>query len=306
MTYQSRMYVSIAVATAVHVFAVLVPWSHGYPDVAENSAPASEPVVMNLQPQQPGPTPKRLVDITEPSQQPPDAFTDLIAEDNATAADEQEIDSGEKAPRMEEVDDAERLAASEPVKPPARQPVPQTEPAPETPAQDEMAERVKIAQNLPEPEPLEREMSAAQPPNMAEEPVDEQPDTQAPELPQGRSRGSVEGGVLKRGFLNFEAKEHEFAPYLKVVRNRVERHWRQAILLRYSGATRRKAVLDCAIAADGRIVEVTIVDSGGSGTYAAMCRQAVLDAGPFPPFPFDVPPGYRTQNIEIRWTFSYL
>ncbi len=300
------MCASIAVASAVHVIAVLVPWGHGYPDAIGNPNPASEPVVMRLQPDQPAPRPKRLVDITEPTQDPVDALTDLIAEANAKAADAQDADSGKKAPRMEEVDESERLAAPEPAKPVQRPPVPQTQPAPESPPEEETAERMEVAQNVSEATPFEREVSAAQPPNVAQEQAEQQPESLVPDLPQGRSRGKVEGGVTSRGFLNFQAKQHEFAPYLKVVRNRVERHWRQAILLRYSGSTRRKAILDCAIAPDGRIVEVTIFDSGGSGAYAEMCRQAVLAAGPFPPFPFEVPPGYRSKNIEIRWTFSYL
>jgi len=306
MTYQSRMCASIVVASAVHTLAVLVPWSHGYPDVAGIPSPTSEPVVMQLQPDQPRPSPQRLVDVTAPAQESVDEFTDLIAESDANAADAQDVDSGENAPRMEEIDDSERLAAPEPKPPAERPPVPETRAAPESPAREKPEERIKVAQNIPEPDPFDREMSAAQPPNVAEESITDQPNEPMPELPQGRTRGRVKGGVKSGGFLNFEAKKHEFAPYLKVVRNRVERRWRQAILLRYSGATKQEAILDCAIAANGRIVEVTVVDDGGSRAYADMCRRAVLDAGPFPPFPFDIPPGYRSKNMEIRWTFSYL
>jgi len=307
MTYRSRMNASIVVASAVHVLAVLVPWDHGYPDASKNPSPASEPVVMRLQPDPPGPTPKRLIDITEPAAEPVDSFTDLIADADANAADVSEIDSAETAPHMEEIDESERLAApEEPATSPERPPVPQTEPAPESAKPEDAPERMQLAQTISEPDPFDREASTPQPPLVAQEQVVQQSNTPVPQLPKGRTRGRVHGGTVVRGLPNFEAKKHEYAPYLKVVRNRVERHWRQAILLRFSGTTPRKAILDCAIAPDGRIVEVTIVDSGGSGTYAAMCRQAVLDAGPFPPFPFEVPPGYRTRNMEITWTFSYL
>lgn len=304
MTYRSRMIASVAVASAVHALAVMAPWDHGYPNRAGNARPVSEPVVMQLQP--PQQAPKRLVDITAPSEDPIDALTDLIAEANSKAADASTIDSGQNAPKMDIVDEAERLAAPEapePVQPP---PTPPSPPTPEPQEVEQPSERIEVAQVMAEPDAFAQEAAQAQPPAEPQEQIEPAPETPAAELPQGHSRGKIEGGVKAGGFLNFEAKQHEFAPYLKVVRNRVERHWRQAILLRYSGATRRKAVLDCAIAPDGKLVEVTIVDSGGSGTYAEMCRQAVIAAGPFPPFPFEVPPGYRSKNIEIRWTFHYL
>lgn len=304
MTYRSRMCASVAVASAAHALAVMVPWDHGLPNRDRISPPVSEPVVMQLQP--PPQPPKRLVDITAPTQDPIDALTDLIAEANSKAADATEIDSGENAPRMEEIDESERLAAPEPPKPIERPPTPPTQPAPESPASEETIERAQLAQLIAERDRLEQELLKAQQPVVEQKPVEQLREDNVPELPVGQSQGRKKGGVVTPGFLNFEAQQHEFAPYLKVLRNRVERHWRQAILLRFSGTTRRKAVLDCAIAPDGRIVKCTIVESGGSGTYAEMCRQAVLDAGPFPPFPFDVPPGYRSQNIEIRWTFSYL
>lgn len=301
------MCASVAVASAVHALAVLIiPWDRDDATAHEILGPAPKPVIMHLQPQDSARPSKRLVDITTPTQDPVDLLTDLIAEANASAADAFDIDSGENAPRMEEVDDFDSLTAPKPPVQVEPSPAPPTQPTPESPEQDDATERMQIAEVISEPDLFEREVSAFQPPVMAEEQVDNQPETPVLELPQGRTRGRKRGGVEKIGLLNFEALQDEIAPYLKVVRNRVERRWRQAILLRFSGATRRKAVLDCAIAPDGRIVEVTIFESGGSGTYAEMCRQAVLAAGPFPPFPFEVPPGYRTKNIEIRWTFSYL
>jgi hypothetical protein len=108
------------------------------------------------------------------------------------------------------------------------------------------------------------------------------------------------------GFLSFEAMESEFAPYLRDVRNRVERRWKALIQLRYSGSSTTKAVLDCAIDSKGRLVHVTVVEPGDSASYAGLCKEAIERAGPFPPFPFEVPAVYRNKNLEIRWTFSFL
>jgi hypothetical protein len=41
-------------------------------------------------------------------------------------------------------------------------------------------------------------------------------------------------------------------------------------------------------------------------TYAPLCREAIEKAAPFSAFPFKVPEIYRDENLEIRWTFSFL
>jgi hypothetical protein len=64
--------------------------------------------------------------------------------------------------------------------------------------------------------------------------------------------------------------------------------------------------VDCAISPSGEVVSVTIVDPGESVSFAPLCKEAIEEAGPFPPFPFEVPEAYRNRNLEIRWTFSFL
>ncbi len=90
------------------------------------------------------------------------------------------------------------------------------------------------------------------------------------------------------------------------VRNRVEREWRAALQLRYSGVSRTYAIIECSIRPDGTLEYAKIIEPGSSLTYAVLCRQAIEQAGPFGPFPFDVPEIYRSENLRITWKFSYM
>jgi hypothetical protein len=120
------------------------------------------------------------------------------------------------------------------------------------------------------------------------------------------SRGRAGGGVAKIGVMNFEAKSHELGEYMLEVRRRVERQWHTAIQLRYLGVKRVEATIECIIRPSGIIEEVRIVDPGTSIPFAVLCRDAIKNAGPFPKLSFEIPEFYRSQNIEIRWKFSYL
>ena len=125
-------------------------------------------------------------------------------------------------------------------------------------------------------------------------------------LPQGTSRGQIDGGVKNEGFVAYEAIRDKVAPYLKTIRARVERNWQTSLHLKYLGTSPTKAVLDCAIGPDGKLVAVNIVDAGDATGYAAICKEALERAAPFDPFPFQVPDMYQSKNLEIRWTFNFL
>lgn len=119
-------------------------------------------------------------------------------------------------------------------------------------------------------------------------------------------KGREGGGAEDKGATSFAANKHALGDYMLKVRNRVEREWRTALSLKYGGASRTDAVIHCVIRPDGTIESVSIADAGKSLTYAVLCRDAVQKAGPFGPFPFDVPEIYRTENLEINWKFSYM
>ena len=244
-----------------------------------------------------------MVDVLLPSDEPVNA-TDLIAEKPSKAADELDDTPGgpdRGAPRVEKVDRFDRVEirapaspAPRPVHEPVQPPDLRRENVAATPPHKEESASLVQDEQGDEHEPAAQSVQSQQTP------------PRAPPLALQEARGRVEGGVKRTGLMSFEAMESEIAPYLKVIRQRVERNWRTALHTRYSGTSRTRAVLDCAIAPDGHIIEVAIVEPGDSATFAPLCKQAIENAGPFDAFPFEVPEVYRSKNLEIRWTFSFL
>ena len=295
-------------------------------------SPKAEPILLRLQAPDPAP-PRQLVDVTQPAETPPEEDLNRIAEENSNARDSVLRDGEEAGPRLEEEDEFDTLAMRRPAAPPLPPPAPIPEPpAGET---EETAEE-ETAKETPEPEEAEEEPDYIEEPSertlrppettQAPKPVEaveaeERPEEDASVVPLqlaqaevpgqaefgGRtSKGRFRDAVRHKGFTNFEAIGDQVAPYLKKIKLRVERRWNEALLHRYSGLTPTEAVIECAIAPDGTVVSAKITGGPRDPIYAALCRKAVFDAGPFGPFPFEVPDVYRNQNLEIRWTFSFL
>ncbi len=186
------------------------------------------------------------------------------------------------------VADGRTLAAAPEARPDSKPPVEDADDAqleeltPQAkPKTEPLPERVKVAQATP-------------------------PATKMPVQELKSSRGREEGGALKSGFTSFEANRHELGEYMLHVRSLVEREWRSALRIRYTGVSRTEAVIECSIRPDGSLEYARVIDPGLSLTYAVLCRQAIEQAAPFGPFPFDVPEIYRKDNLEITWKFSYL
>lgn len=318
MEYRYRISTASTVSLLIHLLG-LAYVGYNLSNQTLSLSAATEPLVLNLQPPTPEPV-RRLVDSLAPSDQPVED-SERIAERDTRAQDMVENEAAGSEPAVERLGEFEDLG-SPPVPPPtpAVTPQPEQEEVAETePEEDSTPEpveepgvdesRTKVAAldidplALPDPiaKPVPTQPKAAPP----VPPVPPSPPVVAEELPS-RSRGRSDGGVEVSGFLSFEAMEHEFAPYMKEIQKRVERQWRTALLTNYSGTSRTKAVLECAIRPDGAISFVRIVESGTTASFAPLCKGAVEKAGPFPPFPFKVPSVYRNKNLEIRWTFSYL
>ncbi|MEK7795711.1 MAG: TonB C-terminal domain-containing protein [Candidatus Hydrogenedentota bacterium] len=127
------------------------------------------------------------------------------------------------------------------------------------------------------------------------------------ELPaEPRPSSGRRGGIEAKGFTSYQANKHEMAAYMLEVRRRIERNWRAALSLRYSGATATETLMEFAIAPSGRLMRATVVDAGDSVVFAALCKDSIEKAAPFPPFPFEVPKVYRDQDMVIRVTFRFL
>lgn len=267
-----------------------------------------KPIEVSLVP--PETPPRGFVDVTAPATQPVQN-TDLIAVQNAQAQDMSAGDGPENAPDVDQVDDHDTTAV------PTQAQEIQQEPESAPPAEEAKEKQSESPASGTEPKqpPEEKspgsgamsdEEAAAEPIQMAQAPMPIEPMPEAPPVPLGRTTGRVDGGVKSYGFTGFEARKSEIAPYLAEIRKRVGKRWRSNIQMKYSGSMPTKAVVDCEIGADGKVVRAEIVEAGTSPTFGPLCKDAIEGAGPFPPFPFEVPDIYRNRNLEIRWTFSFM
>jgi len=290
------------------------------PAAAIGPADSDEPLVLNLQPDRE--SARNFVDTAVPAEDEVRPDTDLISDKASKASDVEDSEGERLAPRLERVSDVDDLAGpmtpapSAPPQPASPEAAPvEPQPEPQEPADSEEVpdetEEIEALTSLARAEhempPLADETSGQARAQMAR--AQPQPETAPAAPPQphlGVSKSRADGGAEGKGFVGFEALEHELGPYLKQIRDRVERNWRTALEMRFSGSAKTKAVLECAISPQGKLVQVKIVESGDSPTFALVCKQSIEKASPFPPFPFDVPAIYRTQNLEIRWTFSFL
>lgn len=326
---------ALLAAILLHFVLISVPaLFHGEGTLLVPMGDEEQPLIVSLRPQDER---KSLIEPgATPTNEPVDPSTDLIAE-RASKAQDMTAGGDGLTPDAGVVGDGDDLVTRQPTAP---APIAPAAPAAETTAattlnpepESATPERDTTDQQKPEPaaeptKPAERaavevaasaesaEASSEQtaPPTPLEaEPKDtviQLAKAETPPLSQratGVTQSKVEGGVKSKGFLSFEAMESDFAPYLRTIRDRVERRWKALITMRYTGASATKAVLDCAITPEGTLHAVTVVEPGGSATFAGLCKQAIEQAAPFGPYPFSIPEVYRNQNIEIRWTFTYL
>lgn len=308
MNYATRMKIAAAFSMLLHAAGVAL-LQRSYDPREYIPAAAPEPIVLDLQPEpQPAPAPQ-LIDVAVPSEAPPET-SDLIAEENAEAMDLALRESDRPGPALDPDDFDALPTPTQAPTPPAEPPSP---PARENPkeAKSEEGSVKKASPSAKAPEkPKEDDATPSQDGTLVEKAPDgpikiAQAQSLLPQRPEaGKSRDR--GGVAKEGQTNFGAIESDIAPYLKHVRTKVEQQWNQMLYSRYSGTSPVKTVIDCAINAQGELVSVTVVGTDNDKLYSALCRDAVQRAGPFGPFPFEVPDIYRGKDLEIRWTFSFM
>jgi len=311
MTYSKRIQIAALLSLFLHVSGLAL-WQYLPAPVppVEPVALDPAPIELDLQPDSPAHNePVQLVDVNVPTPTPV-APSPLIAETASEAMDEQARDGERPSPQLDP-DDFDELAAL---------PSPQVEPQPEPmPAQEESAATQEETEEPTEEEDvndydaMESNLeSLLAPKEEAPEPAEEQDEIiriaradaaipQRPTTPRSRPANSYS----RQGVTNFQAIESEIAPYLKHVRALVELQWNEMLYTKYSGTKPTEAVIDCAISPSGELISVSVVDAHNDRVYSALCREAVQRAGPFGPFPFEVPDIYRDKNLEIRWTFSY-
>lgn len=306
--YRKRLIAAAVAASCFHAAALTsLAWITGRHTADQLTLAAKQqPLVVRVLPPE---NSRRLIDAGMPAAKPVDPNTDLIAEQDTNAADMSDAEGTAAAPRVERLSEFDQLegASSPPAPSASPKPAPiQQEPQrtpPSSPPEPRPSQRTEMAAlELPRAETLEPRRTV-QPENDPTPKIEPAPPTR-PDRP-AQPRGRVEGGVKDKGLLSFEAHRDKMAPYLLAVRQKVENRWRAILQTRYSGTAATKAVLDCAIGPDGALVYVRIVDPGDSPTYAYLCKEAIEQSGPFGRFPVEIPAFFRSQNIEIRWTFSF-
>lgn len=320
MNYAHRMLLAALLSLLLHVVGIGV-LQYTYEATPPLPPPVPEPLVINLQPEPPpapapAPTPPRqIIDVAEPAPEPPPP-TDRIAETNARSMDLAALSREDAGPQLE-LDDFDALPQmTAPAAPPEPPPPPpaeqQTPPLEEEAPESEDGEEPEVAEMLLDEMDIPLE-SIGDPDTVTERP---EPPTEdririartMPAPPQRPSPGRTRNraGVSNKGNTNFSAIQNEIAPYLKHIRDRVEARWNEMLYTRYSGTSPVKAVIDCAINARGELVSVTVVEPVDDRLYSALCRDAVMRAGPFGAFTFEVPDIYKDKNLEIRWTFNFM
>lgn len=312
MNYSTRMKIAAVFSVLLHAAGGAL-LQYTYEPKEARPATVLEPIVLDLQPDAPPEAPhtaaRQLIDVAVPAETPPPT-SDLIAEVNAEAMDLAMRESERPGPALD-LDEFDALP--KPAQAPTPPPEAPSPPAPEPPkekksvdGEDKKAPPPVKLPETPKPEDTPQAKEGAPVEKASEGPIKiAQAQALTPQRPEaGKSRDR--GGVANQGQTNFGAIESEIAPYLKHVRTKVEQQWNQMLYTRYSGTSPVKAVIDCAINAEGELVSVTVVGTDNDKLYSALCRDAVQRAGPFGPFPFEVPDIYRGKNLEIRWTFSFL
>lgn len=306
MNYTRRMTIAALLSALLHV-AGLVMLYRNYDSRPPAHAVSPEPIVLDLQPDpahQP-PPPRQLIEPAVPAAEPPPP-ADLIAETNAEAMDTVATLEHDTGPQLEQDDFDELPQSASPPVPPAPAAPPPPKPARKEAANEAESKLLANESDIPLESVQDAGNERQNPPVDPGEPILlAQVQPALPERPApGKSRSRT--GVAKEGVTNFDAIQSDIAPYLKLVRQRVERRWNEMLYTRYSGTTPVKAVIDCAINPQGELVSVTVAGTENDRLYSALCRDAVLRAGPFGPFTFEVPDIYREKNLEIRWTFNFL
>ncbi|MFB0518280.1 MAG: energy transducer TonB [Acidobacteriota bacterium] len=101
-------------------------------------------------------------------------------------------------------------------------------------------------------------------------------------------------------FISFDTKEFDFGPYAYIIQKIVKRNWfvpYQARVLGLRGVT----VLSFQIEKDGRITNLSLLQSSDIRPFDAAALNALQLSNPFPPLPH----AYRKDRVGVKFAFFY-
>ncbi len=342
-TYSKRFGFCVFLSVSVHLFLLyyfsgVLSMSPGVTDLTEQNL-----VIELVEPEQ-SEKPKKLVEITEPSEEVPES-TDNIAEQNSVASAPAVKKEGDKpGPPVEEVSEFDtpgngnsRIQVSKDFsnldakmtgvvrENQQRTEVPKRERAGRLNGEERLVAAVsgkdnnrEILENRKSEETVldkEREVKGTTKSGLSKEDKEYVEEGKEDKLlamvspksvPGAKPQGRVYNQVKREGILGFEAIQNQLAPYLRGVQKQVERYWLHFLLTRYSGTKPTEVVIDCEIDENGKLVRAEVVGMVEDPFYASICKLALERASPFPPFPFKVPDIYQKKTLQIRWTFSFM
>ena len=344
MSYHARIQLAAIASMAFHV-AFVVAFGTFPGKAALDVFTDDDPFVMNLQAPEERATRRLVETGAPTAEPPADTDLISAENTQAQSPEDVAGDTSQAGIKEEsDFDRLAKLPPAEPVEstpPPRPEPVeekpltpesseapasePQTEAVEESPTELPVSDSILVAEGsepdtqdeaeaVAEKEPVEvppEEEHVSDP----EPPVEKLPErfdvAKAPPVPPStddfpqESQSRKSKGASAKGPLSFAANEHELARYMDHVQSRVELVWRSVLRFRYTGTNQASAVLECSIRPSGRIASVKIANAGESAIYAALCKEAIEKAGPFRPFPFEVPEMYRSENLQVSWTFTF-
>lgn len=91
-------------------------------------------------------------------------------------------------------------------------------------------------------------------------------------------------------------KEPDFGPYMRELQRRIKMNWSPP-----RGNENKQVVVLLKIAKDGRLLSCSIFKSSGVSKLDNAALNAVNLAAPFRP----LPPEYKSQSLDIQFTFDY-
>jgi hypothetical protein len=249
----------------------------------------TQPIVLDLQsPESERPRPREVIETPEDAKvvEKQDK-ADFLSDKNALARNPEidpKVDLGEafsrgdldthELPRQE----GSPGKASEPPKPDTQQPDPKPQPQEQKPeTTDTYANIIKPPQTLPSP-----------PPGVQER------------LPSV-SHNNRDSRVEDTGGLSFNTYDWDFAPYLLMLKHRIQRNIFPPPAFSQLGLIDGETMLRFKIYPNGQLKDLAILNYNGHESLMITSRNAVESSAPFPGLPEDFPEPY----LEVTGKFIY-
>lgn len=171
--------------------------------------------------------------------------------------------------------------------------------APTAPAPAPEDEGVK----LDEPKPAPDTKPEREPDRRPERPRDDTPPSRKPAPPNAAMTSlpmATIGGPGMRGSVSVDARDFEFAYYLRLVRDQIARNWSPPAGLG-AGGKPVQAVVYFRIARGGQLSAVKVEESSGIDFFDQSVARAVRISDPLPPLPLGFPAG----DLGVHFGFEY-